>query len=207
MHKFSVFNFFSKQKVIASCSLVGCSLLLTACAGTSGLSWSALSPSNWFSNSLKISGQGLGEINDQTNMVPSAIEKALEGKYHLRSGMETKNGKLISIVQGMDEDQVKLEFYGLPNGKVNRIDVLDEGIKTVWGTEIGTSFSALYDKAFGTCQRSRDFSVKSAVICTAPQSPHVSYVLTGIWNGPEELLPSDDVIKDWKISRIIWQSE
>ncbi|MDX7990657.1 RpoE-regulated lipoprotein [Xenorhabdus littoralis] len=206
MNKFFVFDFFSKQRVIVSSSLVGCSLLLTACAGTSGLSWSSLSPFNWFGSSLNVSEQGLGEINKQTDMAKSVIERGLEGKYHLRSGMEMQNGKLVSIIQGMKDNQVKLEFYGLLNGKVNRIDVLDEGIKTVWGTEVGTSFSRLYDKAFGVCQRSQDFTVQPAVICIAPQSQHVSYVFTGTWDGPEELLPSDDVLTNWKILRIIWKS-
>ncbi|PHM46659.1 RpoE-regulated lipoprotein [Xenorhabdus miraniensis] len=205
MDKFFVFNFLPKQRSITLSSLVGCSFLLTACAGTAGFSWSSLSPLNWFGSSLNVSEQGVGEINTQTDMTQSAIEQGLGDKYRLRSGMETQGGQLISVIQGMEGDQVKLEFYGLVNGKVNRIDVLDEGIKTVWGTKIGTPFSELYGKAFGACQRSNDFTMQPTVICRAPQSSHVSYVFTGIWDGPEGLLPSDDVLKDWKISRIIWK--
>ncbi|WP_340614260.1 DUF1131 family protein [Xenorhabdus thailandensis] len=107
----------------------------------------------------------------------------------------------------MEEGQVKLEFHGLVNGKVNRIDVLDDEVKTVWGTKIGTPFSNLYNQAFGKCQRSHELTVSSpTVICTSPQSQHVSYVFTGAWEGPEGLMPSDDVLKGWKVSRIIWKA-
>ncbi|WP_338884965.1 RpoE-regulated lipoprotein [Xenorhabdus sp. TH1] len=188
-------------------SLVGCSFLLTACAGTLRMSWPALSPFNWFGSSLSVSEQGIGKINKQTDMSQSAIEKGLEGKYHLRSGMEMQDGKLVSVIQGMEEGQVKLEFHGLVNGKVNRIDVLDDEVKTVWGTKIGTPFSNLYNQAFGKCQRSHELTVSSpTVICTSPQSQHVSYVFTGAWEGPEGLMPSDDVLKGWKVSRIIWKA-
>ncbi|WP_086109996.1 RpoE-regulated lipoprotein [Xenorhabdus vietnamensis] len=191
---------------MAVSSLAGCSFLLTACAGTLGVSWPALSPFNWFGGSLSVSEKGIGEINKQTDMAQAAIEKGLEGKYHLRSGMEMQNGKLVSVIQGMEEGQVKVEFHGLVNGKVNRIDVLDDEVKTVWGAKIGTSFSELYNKAFGKCQRSHDVTAQPAVICTAPQSQHVNYVFTGTWNGPEGLMPSDDVLRSWKISQIIWKS-
>ncbi|WP_175486005.1 RpoE-regulated lipoprotein [Xenorhabdus japonica] len=188
-------------------SLVGCSLLLTACAGTLRASWpTALSPFNWFGSSLSVSEQGMGKINKQTDMTQSAIEQSLAGKYRLRSGMEMQNGKLVSVVQGMKDGQVKLEFHGLVDGKVNRIDILDDGIKTVWGAKIGIPFSDLYKKAFGECQRSHDLTIQPTVVCTAPQSQHVSYVFTGIWDGPEGLMPSDDVLKNWKVSRIVWKS-
>ncbi|OTA17739.1 hypothetical protein Xbed_03251 [Xenorhabdus beddingii] len=206
MDKFFVFGLLSKQRVTAVSSLVGCSFLLTACAGTPGFSWASLSPLHWFSSSLSVSDQGVGEINNQTDMTLAAIEQRLKGKYRLRSGMEMQNGKLSSVIQGMKDDQVELAFYGLANGKVNRIDVLDEGIKTAWGAKIGMPFSELYDKAFGACQRSNDFTMQPTVVCSAPQSQHVSYVFTGIWNGPEGLMPSDDILKNWKISRIIWKS-
>ncbi|MEX0446466.1 RpoE-regulated lipoprotein [Xenorhabdus sp. SGI246] len=187
--------------------LMSASLLLTACAGTSEFSWSSISPLNWFSSHLKVSDQGIGGINPQTDMNLSVIQQGLEGKYRLRNGMEMQNGKLVNIVQGMEGNQVKIELSGLNHGKVDHIDILDENIKTVWGTKIGMPFSELYDKAYGACQRSGSLAMQPAVVCAAPQSQHISYIFTGAWNGPEELMPSDDVLKTWKISRIIWKAE
>ncbi|MCW7547459.1 RpoE-regulated lipoprotein [Photorhabdus sp. APURE] len=184
---------------------IGCVLLLAGCAGSSGFSWSNLSPFSWFGSSLKISAQGVGEINGLTAMNKDAIEKGLDGKYHLRSGMETKNGQLVTVFQAMDSDQLKVALFGQEDGKVSRIEVLDEDIETVWGTKVGMPFSALYSRAFGACQNTVSESEKSAIVCVSPQSKHVSYLFTGNWNGPEGLIPSDDVLKNWKIERIIWK--
>ncbi|VFS78927.1 RpoE-regulated lipoprotein [Raoultella planticola] len=43
------------------------------------------------------------------------------------------------------------------------------------------------------------------VECQADGSQHISYAFTGHWNGPEELMPSDDTLKNWKVSKIIWR--
>ncbi|WP_340614191.1 DUF1131 family protein [Xenorhabdus thailandensis] len=69
MGKFFAFNVCSKQKrVMRFITISGCSFLLTACAGTLRMSWPALSPFSWFGSSLKISDQGVGEINSLTAM-------------------------------------------------------------------------------------------------------------------------------------------
>ncbi|TNH42360.1 RpoE-regulated lipoprotein [Photorhabdus luminescens] len=184
---------------------IGCVLLLAGCAGSSGFSWSNLSPFSWFGSSLKISAQGVGEIDGLTAMNKDAIEKGLDGKYRLRSGMETENGQLVTVFQAMDGDQLKIALFGQADGKVSRIEVLDEDIETVWGTKVGMPFSALYSRAFGACQNTVSESEKSAIVCVSPQSKHVSYLFTGNWNGPEGLIPSDDVLKNWKMERIIWK--
>ncbi|PHM51762.1 RpoE-regulated lipoprotein [Xenorhabdus sp. KK7.4] len=207
MKRYFLFSLLFKKRIMAFSGLIGSSLLLTACAGTSGLSWSSLSPLNWFSRTLEVSEQGVGEINKQTDMKLSAIQQGLDNRYRLRSGMEMKNGKFFSVIQGIEGDQVRIELSGLNHGKVAHIIILDEGIKTTWGTKIGTSFSTLYDKAYGACLRSDDIiTMQQEIVCIAPQSRNISYVFTGTWNGSEELLPPDDVLKTWKISRIIWKA-
>ncbi|MBD2816037.1 RpoE-regulated lipoprotein [Xenorhabdus sp. Flor] len=207
MKRCFIFSSLFKKRIMTITGLISGSLLLTACAGTSEFSWFSISPLNWFSSHFEVSDQGIGGINQQTDMNLSAIQQGLEGKYRLRNGMEMQHGKLVNIVQGMEGDQVKIELSGLNNGKVDHIDILDKNIKTVWGTKIGMPFSELYDKAYGACQRSGSLAMQSAVVCVAPQSQHISYIFTGAWNGPEELMPSDDVLRTWKISRIIWKAE
>ncbi|HCC09731.1 MAG TPA: DUF1131 domain-containing protein, partial [Atlantibacter hermannii] len=34
---------------------------------------------------------------------------------------------------------------------------------------------------------------------------HITYVFTGEWRGPEGLMPSDDALKNWKLSKIVWR--
>ena len=45
----------------------------------------------------------------------------------------------------------------------------------------------------------------AVVECKAEGSQHISYAFTGNWSGPEELMPSDDTLKNWKVSKIIWR--
>lgn len=80
---------------------------------------------------------------------------------------------------------------------------MDEDIPTTSGVKVGAPFSALYKQAFGNCQRvPSDDSV--AVECKAEGSEHISYLFTGT-GGPEGLMPSDDTLKNWKVSKIIWK--
>lgn len=89
-------------------------------------------------------------------------------------------------------------------GTINRIDVLDSDIPADTGVKIGTPFSDLYSKAFGNCQKA-DGDDNRAVECKAEGSQHISYQFSGEWSGPEGLMPSDDTLKNWKVSKIIWR--
>lgn len=42
------------------------------------------------------------------------------------------------------------------------------------------------------------------VLCVAPQSSKVVYKFSGKWQGPDNLMPADEVLKTWKVSQIIW---
>ena len=89
-------------------------------------------------------------------------------------------------------------------GTISRIDVLDSDIPADTGVKIGTPFSDLYSKAFGNCQKA-DSDDNRAVECKAEGSQHISYQFSGEWRGPEGLMPSDDTLKNWKVSKIIWR--
>ena len=187
--------------------LLGAPLLLAGCSTMSGFSWSSLSPLNWFgSSSMQVTDQGVGGVTATTVLTESAIKEGLKGDYRLRSGMATKDGKLISFYQAMKEGQIKLVISGQQKGTVERIDVMDKAIPSQWGVTVGTPFSELYKKAFGVCRKgSGDDSAQ--IECAAPDSKHVSYLFDGDWHGPEGLMPSDDTLQSWKVSKIIWRAK
>ena len=89
-------------------------------------------------------------------------------------------------------------------GTINRIDVLDSNIASAAGVEIGTPFSDLYTKAFGHCQKATGDD-SAGVECKAEGSQHISYIFSGDWSGPEGIMPSDDTLQEWKVSKIIWR--
>ncbi|MCU5771097.1 RpoE-regulated lipoprotein [Erwiniaceae bacterium BAC15a-03b] len=198
-------------------ALITAALLLSGCASSGSsspsegswwnpfakVSWSSLSPLNWFGSSLEVNEQGVGAINGSTAMNASAIDKGLDGNYTLRQGMRTSDGNVVSFWQALDDGKVKLVING--NSTVTSVEVTDEAVASSDGAKIGSTFSERYSKAFGACQKAAGLD-SSAVECKAPDSQHISYIYSGDWHGPEGLMPSDDTLKNWKLSKIIWRS-
>ncbi|EOZ4640719.1 RpoE-regulated lipoprotein [Enterobacter cloacae] len=178
-------------------------LALTGCSTLSSINWSAAYPWNWFGSSLEVTEQGVGNITAATALDQDALQAALSSDYRLRSGMKTENGTIVRYFEALKGDKLALVING-DKGTVNRIAVLDDAIPTASGVKVGTPFSDLYKQAFGNCVSApSDDGV--AVQCKAPDSQHISYLFTGTWSGPEGLMPSDDTLKNWKVSKIIWQ--
>lgn len=183
-------------------SLCALALVLSGCSTLSSVNWSAANPWNWFGSSTEVSEQGVGEITSATAMDESAINEALDGDYRLRSGMKTDKGNIIRYFEALKGDALALVVNG--EGTVSRIDVLDSDIKTADGVKTGDAFSAIYDKAFGHCVAAVE-EEGEGVECKAPGSEHISLLFTGSWQGPEGLMPPDDVLKNWKVHKIIWR--
>ncbi|HFV9220655.1 RpoE-regulated lipoprotein [Enterobacter roggenkampii] len=188
-----------------SLRLVLCALplALTGCSTLSSINWSAAYPWNWFGSSTEVTEQGVGEITAATALDQNAIQDALSSDYRLRSGMKTENGNIVRYYEALKGDKLALVING-DKGTVNRIAVMDEDIPTASGVKVGTPFSDLYKQAFGNCT-SVPSDDEVAVECKAEGSQHISYVFTGTWSGPEGLMPSDDTLKSWKVSKILWK--
>ena len=166
----------------------------------SKISWSAMAPWNWFGSSLEVSEQGVGGLNGSTAMTQQAIDEGLNGDYKLRQGMRGDNGQVISFWQALQDDEVKLVISG--QSSVERIEVMDSAIASASGVHVGSRFSDTYSKAFNNCQKA---AVSNEVECKAPDSQHIRYLYSGEWRGPEGLMPPDDTLKNWTLSKIIWQ--
>ena len=150
-----------------------------------------------------MTAQGVGKITASTALDQDAIQDALSSDYRLRSGMKTENGNIVRYFEALKGDTLALVING-DKGTVNRIAVMDEDIPTATGVKVGTPFSDLYKQAFGNCT-SVPSDDKVAVECKAEGSQHITYLFTGEWSGPEGLMPSDDTLKNWKVSKIIWK--
>lgn len=188
-----------------SLRLVLCALplALTGCSTLSSINWSAAYPWNWFGSSTEVTEQGVGKITAATALDQNAIQDALSSDYRLRSGMKTENDNIVRYYEALKGDKLALAING-DKGTVNRIAVMDEDIPTASGVKVGTPFSDLYKQAFGNCT-SVPSDDEVAVECKAEGSQHISYVFTGTWSGPEGVMPSDDTLKSWKVSKIVWK--
>ncbi|TKI03221.1 RpoE-regulated lipoprotein [Martelella alba] len=185
--------------------LIGLPLVLAGCSSV-GFSWSSLSPFNWFRSEVTVTDRGVGGINAATPLTEDALDKALSGDYRFRKGMETANGGIVSFYQALKDKEVEMTIYGADSGGVSRVVVEDKSVPSAWGVKIGTVFSDLYDKAFGACRKGVGED-SEAVVCAAPQSRHVDYVFIGEWQGPESLMPADDVLRHWRVGKIIWHAD
>lgn len=182
-------------------------LILTGCSSTGAFSWSSLSPFNWFSgNDMTISENGVGEMNAGTALNESAIRKALGDDYRIRSGMGYKAGQIVVYYQALKENSLSMVMYGKENSTVKRIEVYDPKIKTDWGVKIGTPFSELFSKAYGSCWQPEGEDA-GKIECYASQTKHVTYLFSGEWLGPDGLIPSDDVLMNWKVEKISWYAD
>lgn len=164
--------------------------------------WSALNPLNWFGESLTVTEQGVAGLSSTTAMSETAIGKALGNDYQLRQGMRTQNGQVVDFWQALDDGKVKLIVSG--QRSVERIEVMDDEAKSADGSKTGDLFSARFSKAFDNCKMLPGLDARD-VECRAPGSQHIAYVYSGEWHGPEGLMPSDETLKNWKISKIVWQ--
>ncbi|EIC82735.1 RpoE-regulated lipoprotein [Serratia sp. M24T3] len=188
--------------------LLALPLMLTGCSTMANMhapSWSSFNPLNWFGNSLEVTDKGVGKLTASTPLNESDIKDGLDDDYRLRSGMSMSDGKMRSFYQAMDGDTVKITVSGEPKGNVDRIEVSDPKVQSQSGVKIGTVFSSLYSKAFESCVKGHGDDSQN-IECKAPDSQHVSYVFTGAWDGPDQLMPSDDTLKSWKVSKIVWHA-
>lgn len=181
--------------------LMALPLLLSGCGTLSNLP-----PFSWFGGSLEVTDAGVGAINAGTPLSETTLDQALDGSYHLRGGMGTSNGKLTAFYEALQDNRVRLSVSGEPQGRVAQVEVLDKDIASAWGVKIGDRFDSLYSKAFGVCQPGQGDNAGS-VECSAPQSKHVSYLFSGSWNGPEGLMPPDDILKNWQVSKLVWRAQ
>ncbi|CAK9885577.1 MAG: putative protein YfeY [Candidatus Erwinia impunctatus] len=194
--------------------LIALALVMAGCADTSsdqavveqtsgGWSWSSLAPWNWFGHSIEISESGVGTINRATPMTTDAIQQALGGDYTLRKGMRSEKGQVIAFFQAMKDNRVMIEISG---GKyVSQVIVMDSAITTDQGAKIDLPFSKLYEEAFGSCVKNNERNL-DGVLCQAMDSHHISYLFNGKWNGPESIMPPDDILQNWTISKLIWKN-
>ena len=189
-----------KSRRLLLCALP---LALTGCSTMSSVNWSSAYPWNWFGSSTQVTEQGVGNLTATTPLNEQAIGDALGSSYRLRSGMKTANGNIVRYFEALKDGKVALTING-ESGTISRIDVRDSNIKAASGVKIGTPFSDIYSKAFGNCQKGSNDN-GAVVECKAEGSQHISYAFTGHWSGPDELMPSDDTLKNWKVSKIIWR--
>ncbi|WP_238795392.1 RpoE-regulated lipoprotein [Proteus terrae] len=183
-------------------------LLLSGCSSMGRMSFSALNPMNWFSNNtLTVSANGLGNITNSTKITESEIKNELGSSFNYREGMEMQGSDTIVVVQALEDKNVQVAFYGKEKATVEKIEVFDAKATTDWGITMGTPFKDIYKKAFGACSKGPKDEKQRTILCQSTEAKSVSYVFSGQWDGPDGLMPPDEVLSNWTLTQIIWQNK
>lgn len=177
-------------------------LVLIGCFMMSVVNWLVVYLWNWFGVFIEVIEQGVGKLMVFMLFNEQVISDVLGSDYCLCSGMKIDKGNIVYYFEVLKNNSVVLIING-DNGVISWIDVCDVDIKIVSGVKIGILFSDLYSKVFGNCQKgSYDNGV--VVECQVEGSQYISYVFIGYWSGLDELMFFDDMLKNWKVSKIIW---
>ncbi|MFN6824409.1 DUF1131 family protein, partial [Proteus mirabilis] len=69
----------------------------------------------------------------------------------------------------------------------------------------GTPFKDIYKKAFGMCSNWPKVDKQKTIQCQSEQAISVSYVFAGQWDGHDGLIPPDETLANWQVTKIVWQ--
>lgn len=152
-----------------------------------------------------ISDTGVDGLTASTAMTVNVIDSTLQHHYQLLDGMQMQNGKLVKFIEARKNGKPALQISGTDRG-ITRVIVLDPALKTDTGVKIGTTFSSIYPSAYNVCHKNDDSFAKD-IICQAPGSQRLTYYFTGEWQGPDILLPANDILKTWMVSKIVWHNK
>lgn len=180
-------------------------LLVSLCVFLSGCSFDYFGGQKG-NNQMLLSDNGLSLLNQNEKVTRDLLQMRFGDEYSIRSGVHMQQGKMNHVFDVMKGKNVIMTFYTQDNGSVDYVVITNEIVNTSLknNPHIGTLFSNIYEKAFGFCLLDNVTDTKSEINCLAPKSESIYFIFSGEWKGPKNLLPSDDVLKKWRVNRIVW---
>lgn len=175
-------------------------LLLVGCS-----SW-------WGSNSVIdnegrwiISDAGVGPITAKTQFKQSELQKAFGDNFKVIEGMEINSKKLSHFfnINTLDNNNTIMKIIGETKGNIEQIETQSDQV-THQNIHVGSYFHQLYKQAItGNCRKINNEEA-GVVLCDSPKSKHIHYIFNGQSDDFDSLLPPNDELMDWKITKIIW---
>jgi len=176
--------------------------LLTLTILLAGCSW-ANSSADFY-----LTDKGIVQLKSLSNKVDQHKLKKLLGQgYVIHNGMHIKDNQLSKVFDVIKDNQLLFSVFTTEKGKLTAIEIVSPAIETAYKAHIGSKFAQLYEHDFGFCQRGYFTAEATEVICQAPNSKHIKFIFKGEWHGPKELIPSDNILKDWTVTKITWSAK
>lgn len=177
------------------------SLLLTGCS-----SW-------WSSNSIIdndgrwiISDTGVGPITAETQFKQNELQKAFGDNFKVISGMGINSEKVSHFFNiNTRDNHTIMKIIGDSKGNIEGIETQSDQV-IHQNIHVGSYFHQLYKQAItGNCKHITNEDA-GTVLCDSPNSKHVHYIFNGQTGNFDSLLPPNEELMDWKITKIIWQA-
>lgn len=144
-------------------------------------------------------------IKKDTPIDRELINDVLKHQYTIFSGvyLNEESGDVNVAFDAVKEDKVAFSFYLNLQGTLNYLEATDKDLTVLPDIKITTPFNKIYSDALsGECKVTD--RINNDVICPAPGNANIYLVFSGEWSGPSSLIPSNDKLKDWVVTKIIW---
>ena len=98
------------------------------------------------------------------------------------------------------------QIIGNRGSTVLQIMALSNQVRTERNFSFGASYADIYGQANAKVCIAGEEEEAGKVICQAPQAPHIFYIFTGTWDGPDGTLPPADIVRSWRVDQFGWRA-
>jgi hypothetical protein len=154
---------------------------------------------------LAITSNGVGPITATTAFAKNEISKLMP-KFKTETGREVRDVELPrDVIYVYAEGEKVLEvipYADMP--RIFAVHVYSNKIRNSYGPQVGDPFGKIFPNAVPSDCYGENGG--SSVICREPQETRVSYIFQGNWKGKNNLLPAQTVLRQFKLTEIVWSA-
>lgn len=154
-------------------------------------------------NSIRLGVDGLGEITAATPFDSVYLNSAFPHMRWEREDRPTEYG-CEQVLHAIERSRRSFSLVSDGRGRIASITVESPDVQTWLGPRVGDPYDPLHrNHQLGDCSAGQE-ALSGNVICRAVQSDQVTYVFSGVWNGPDGQLPPSHALDAWVITSISW---
>ena len=146
-------------------------------------------------------------IDMKTSFDPMAIRQKLPPGYAVTKGTYRSEDGELPTINVLRNDEPILSVYPDRYGRIGLIQVLNPKV-AVGDGRIGSPFETFFpEPEEADCVRGME-ELSDTAICSLPDSRRINLLFDGsAWDGPDDVLPPPDQLRDWPLKYVIWSAE
>lgn len=149
---------------------------------------------------------GLSGITAATPFDPVYLNASFPSLRWESENRRTEHG-VEQVLHAGDRGERWFSLASDGRGRIASIDVNSATVKNWLGPQVGDPFGPLRkNDQLGNCSPGQE-ELSGKVICGASESPLITYVFSGRWNGPDGQMPPSATLDHWALTRISWRPD